>query len=83
MFLHAWVLQSVPPATALAASGSDGLDMGVTFHEIAEKANDCKAEAETFDASSGTVSPTNIMHAGDCVDDALRKQAKVPPVGPT
>ncbi len=42
------------------------LDVDLTFHEIAEKVVDCKAEAIIFDVLSGAVSPTNIMQIGGC-----------------
>ncbi len=48
--------------------------MRVTFHDnalvvkIAKTVIDCKAEAETFDASSGAVSLTSIMQTGGCME---------------
>ena len=44
----------------------------MTFHDNA------KAEAETFDASSGAVSLTDIMQTGDCMGEAFRGQGKDP-----
>jgi hypothetical protein len=55
------------------------LDMGLTFQDtvdIEKKVIECKAEAETFDASSGAVSQTNIVQTGGCMGDALRRQGK-------
>ncbi len=60
------------------------LDMRLTFHdnaldvEIAKNVIDRKADAETFDASSGAVSLTSIMQTGGCVGDALRGQGTDP-----
>ncbi len=45
---------------------------------IVNKTIDCKADAETFEASSGAVPPTSTMHPGDCMDQALRDQVKDP-----
>ncbi len=39
---------------------------------LVSKGSELKSEAESFDASSGAVLPTNIMQTEDCVGDALR-----------
>ena len=54
------------PAGSFCGSVPLTLGMGLTFHDtvdIAKKVIECKAEAETFDASSRAVSQTNIMQA--------------------
>ncbi len=61
------------------------LDMCLTFGDTLElikveiaKVIEYKGEAETFDASSGAVTPTCIRQTVDFMGDALREQGKDP-----
>ncbi len=45
---------------------------------VVSKIIDCKADAETFDASSGAAPLANIIQPGDCMDEARRDKGNDP-----